>query len=156
MIDRPTHLTRLGRLIKLPSGRKAIELQPASACGDCPAGSGCRAWERAFKLRSPEHREIIEYGLQVPVDLCPGDHVSLELQSRDLSRVAFVLLLLPGISMVAGAWLLDWLIPGKEIWQLAGGGLGLFIGLIPALGIERDTRDRRGLPFVRIRHLENG
>lgn len=103
-------MTGEGVVVRTAGNTAVVKIRKSSACGqDC---GHCRACD------NPEY----EVSACNPVGAQPGDRVVLELPSRSVLHLAFLLYLLPVIAAFAALMLL----PG---WGAKGAGLAVLLGL---------------------------
>ena len=135
-------IERRGQVVDFPGAGRRIVLAPMSACGTCPSSRGCRSWESAFRLRSLDQPELLDWPAELTGPAMAGDELRFRIESRFLTRLAGCLLLIPIIGLVLGAWIGGWLVPGSEMAQLICGALGLWLGLSPAVALNRQAAIR--------------
>jgi len=123
-----------GRVIGLHGKKMTVELPRSAACSKCGV---CMQREDQTKM-------ILE--LENPGQVRIGDHIDLELQPKQILQAAAFAYGLPILGILLGALLGSYLSPSpsqEELLTLVGGGIGLAIGLLVAIYLDR-TWGRKG------------
>ncbi|MEN8177811.1 MAG: SoxR reducing system RseC family protein [Pseudomonadota bacterium] len=118
------------RVIASEDGFALVETQTRAACGSCGSAGSCGAsvLSGLFKRRH-NHLKVLN-----PIHATPGQQVVIGLQERALVTASLTTYLLPLVCLIvlaiaAQQAALYWRWPDTELSSIAGGLLGLIIGL---------------------------
>jgi sigma-E factor negative regulatory protein RseC len=119
-----------------------VETQVKAACGSCNSASGCSTSVLSGLFKRRHNRLRVRNSIRA----VPGQRVVIGLQERALVSASLMAYLMPLLFLILGAIAaqqaaLHWSWSATELWSIAGGLLGLIIGL--ALLRRFSLRSRR-------------
>ncbi|MBT2970681.1 MAG: hypothetical protein B6D72_10080 [gamma proteobacterium symbiont of Ctena orbiculata] len=139
-------------VISVDDGYAFVETRQSPACGACSSAGSCTTsvLSGLFKRRHTRLR------VSNPIDAKAGEHVIIGLAEGALLKVSFMAYLLPLLSMILLALLMQVLAShfawqAGELPQVAGGLLGLMAGFLLLRHIAGQQRDKPDYQAVILR-----
>jgi sigma-E factor negative regulatory protein RseC len=133
-------------VLRCTGGAVEVEIAPPAACPGCNGACAWRAAQGAARL-----------SLVTPLELAPGEEVSVALPERWLLAAAALLYGLPLALLLLGA-VLGFAASGTDFGAAAGGAAGLAAAGLAALRfrsrVERATLDRLEIRRESARHAQ--
>jgi positive regulator of sigma E activity len=127
-------VTRNGIVVEVSGDRALVSLSDSAECSSCAAKHAC------YGLSGKKGLEINSW-VRNDAGARAGDRVELELEPATSMLVIFITFLMP-VMLLAGGYLL---MSGRgEPVRAAGAGVGLFLGILLAVLVNRKLARRQG------------
>ncbi|GAB3374708.1 SoxR reducing system RseC family protein [Spongiibacter taiwanensis] len=121
--------TEFGRVIGIESDFLWLETVSRSTCGTCSANKACGQGVMNRLLDGRRNQLKVALGDCSAADFQLGDQVEVSIPDQVLLSAAFIVYLLPLLTLVAGIALANQIGPGGDLFSAVGAGVGFIAGL---------------------------